>query len=668
MIIRNIITVGVLIFALHAQLFCGELAKIDRDLLKNMSVTELQNKERQVLDELRRLPHYNLSNATEPVGYRSPPHASASKHEWLELKLAQAQDLGEIILIPCLYRKSSGVVSCEGFPVEFTLRAGGADDKLGNVVAAFRASPTDLPRIAPLILPISASNITWIRLETVELSPREWDHFYVLQLSEIMLFDKNTRQVFPQQVSLPSDIDGGVGYHQNYLIDLIVPYQMNSPMGKASIAYVAYLRASIPSSLIIDLEADFLIDRVQFHLVEVSDTFPQSCPNGFGLPTKMKMEGSLDREFSQPELLLNFQKKAVAQFLNCALTPSKSRFVRLTIEEPYVFDNGVQREKIFGLAEIEIFSNNQNVAIGKKFLTTMHSISTRPASLLTDNHNFFGEIIPIRAWMHHLNRRHELEILQPWLKLEIERKYSLQKNVVEWLSWAVAIFFGLVMVQIYRNKISRERAVAKACERIAADLHDELGASLDAMALLGGMVQSDASVSPETQSLIKRLTSLAERASVSAKYCTNLLQHPEYYNNTLNDMKSISAKMTQGIEHSSSFENEDALLRLSPRSRLDLYLFYKECLTNIIRHSGATKVSSTLNCIDNVIRLEVIDNGVGLSQKTSHPLPPSLKRRARLLGAKVFCHSMPQQGTTITLTLNLKRKGFHLNWLWKTTI
>ena len=100
-----------------------------------------------------------------------------------------------------------------------------------------------------------------------------------------------------------------------------------------------------------------------------------------------------------------------------------------------------------------------------------------------------------------------------------------------------------------------------------------------------------------------------------------------------------------------SFEGEELLKKITPRKRVDLFFFYKECLTNIMRHSGATRASTRLSLTPGKLSLSVNDNGSGMPCA----LPGSLKRRARLLGAKLSMVKPAGGGTCITLQLKLRK-------------
>ena len=117
-------------------------------------------------------------------------------------------------------------------------------------------------------------------------------------------------------------------------------------------------------------------------------------------------------------------------------------------------------------------------------------------------------------------------------------------------------------------------------------------------------------------------------------------------------IKKRPARITADLDHSLVFEGEAFLQRLKPRRRIDLFLFYKESLINIIRHSGATEVKTNLSADRNEFNLTITDNGHGLDGD----VPSSLKRRARLLGAQVSSSKPESGGTRISLTLGSRRR------------
>jgi signal transduction histidine kinase len=81
---------------------------------------------------------------------------------------------------------------------------------------------------------------------------------------------------------------------------------------------------------------------------------------------------------------------------------------------------------------------------------------------------------------------------------------------------------------------------------------------------------------------------------------------------------------------------------------------YQESLTNVARHSSATKVEASLNISNDRIILSIADNGKGFdtsrtSKKTLGLL--GMKERATMVGGQLEIISEPGKGTTITITV-----------------
>ena len=212
---------------------------------------------------------------------------------------------------------------------------------------------------------------------------------------------------------------------------------------------------------------------------------------------------------------------------------------------------------------------------------------------------------------------------------------------------------------IWYSKISRQRAIASTRERIAANLHDELGANLHAIGLLGDFAKKIVSRKnandewEELNEVIDEMRSLTEETGATARYCTNILETKEIHANLIGEMKQVTARLLADLDHEISFLEQSSLHQLKPRRRIDLYLFYKECLTNIVRHSGATHVTAELSATEKDISLTVRDNGLGV---TSTQVPESLRRRTKMLSGSVVIKNLDTGGTQITLRLCPRRK------------
>jgi two-component system NarL family sensor kinase len=88
-----------------------------------------------------------------------------------------------------------------------------------------------------------------------------------------------------------------------------------------------------------------------------------------------------------------------------------------------------------------------------------------------------------------------------------------------------------------------------------------------------------------------------------------------------------------------------------------LFSLARELLSNVVRHSRATQASLTLRVVDGVTHLDVVDDGVGMTQKQAaerlsqgHIGLASQRARIEAAGGTVRIHDVPR-GTHITVTV-----------------
>jgi signal transduction histidine kinase len=84
------------------------------------------------------------------------------------------------------------------------------------------------------------------------------------------------------------------------------------------------------------------------------------------------------------------------------------------------------------------------------------------------------------------------------------------------------------------------------------------------------------------------------------------------------------------------------------------YFIVAEALTNVVKHSRATRAEVRTSVEDGTLRLEVRDDGIGGADPSGHGLV-GLDDRATALGGRLEIESPPGGGTLVTATLPLTR-------------
>ena len=97
---------------------------------------------------------------------------------------------------------------------------------------------------------------------------------------------------------------------------------------------------------------------------------------------------------------------------------------------------------------------------------------------------------------------------------------------------------------------------------------------------------------------------------------------------------------------------------LGPEESRYLFDVCREALTNVVKHARGSRVWLTLRRSPHVIRLSVIDDGVGFDPGRGAASGRGLRSigdRVRRLGGTLAIESAPGQGTRITVDLPLRR-------------
>jgi signal transduction histidine kinase len=641
-------------FICLTTLLAGSLAAVTRStqtLPEDLSTTQLEQRLETIEYELYQLAHFNPRSGTGSIGYRSPPHSTADELEWVQVELEQTTLIDQIVLVPAIWRDTENGFQEDGFPIEFRILAGTDANTAGTVIASFSEKDQLLPRIAPLVVACDTT-ASWVRVEATKLSARQFDGEFNLELAELLIFSGEENVAIHRPITLSSadshpDPVALPGRKKEFLVDGFMPYQMDTGQGDKTVAFFNSTRPSNTPTITIDLQQVLPLSRLHLHTVEQSDTAPQSTASGLGLPEHFIVEGAQRADFSDAVRLMEYRKASiydVGPILVHAFPETPCRYVRLTVLEPDLLHGDPRLRARVGFAEIELFSVGENVALGKP-VTTKLLTTNRPNSLLTDGSNFYGRILTTREWMTQLARRHQLEVERPPIAAELSHRYSQQKTMLQrmiWLATLLLVGIGFILVI---NRSLRQRAIHRIREQIAADLHDELGANLHAIGLLSDFVRREKENPEQLEKLMQRMRSLTERTAAATKYCTNMLESEGLYDDLAEDMRRTATRITADHQHDLSFEGEARLQDISPRRRIDLFLFYKECLTNIIRHAEATQITTHLIAGETKVTLTITDNGHGLNGE----VPASLKRRARLLKSTLTTEGLASGGTRVTL-------------------
>ncbi|MEI6891833.1 MAG: histidine kinase [Pontiella sp.] len=622
--------------------------------VKTSSLSQLEHWRDEIDSELEQLAHLTLRRGVGSLGYRSQIHWTPNETEWIRIELGEETVIDEVVLVPMLFRDSQTGPQAEGFPRAFRILAG--TGQRTNEVAVVSANENQTSRVAPLTVSFPPTKASWIIIETNILTPRLSGRHYFLQLSEIMVFSGMENVALNKPVTVPAWAPkSNTSINSRFLVDGFTPYILDAADGDQSKALLFHvITPHPPPRFTIDLKTPQMINQINLHSAGLSYAIPMGNFTSWGVPRHVRVIGATQSDFSDATVLCEYYQETIydnGPIIMRRFPETICRYIGVEILDHHPVVESPSSQTYIAFSEIEILSKGKNIARHAPVTVSTNLADPKDALIrITDGLNYYGTILPLRNWMEQLSRRHDLEALRPRLMAALNRRYERQKINLKYLGWLVQLLAAGIVISMLNGRIIRMRQKSKMQERFAADLHDELGADLHTIGLLSDLAGESSNNPKELALLLQQIRNTTEETGEAVRQCATMHTQVPYLNFG-DTMKQIAERVVVHLEHHFLLEGAEHLNTLKPLVRSDLFLFYKEALINICRHAEATKLSTHLQATSKQIQLTIMDNGQGLPNIASHTVPKSLRRRARLMGAKVEVENVESSGTRILLTL-----------------
>jgi len=228
-----------------------------------------------------------------------------------------------------------------------------------------------------------------------------------------------------------------------------------------------------------------------------------------------------------------------------------------------------------------------------------------------------------------------------------------------WFRICAAFLITGGVVAFYRYRLAQAVKVVRVRERIARDLHDEIGSTLSSVSLFSSVAQKKAAgKAPEASELLGRITD-------STTQVLEAMNDIVWAVNADNDdMASVIKRMhafavnvteARGCKLHLHADEELKSVRLEMTQRKNLYLIFKEAVNNAMKYAGCTNLHVELRRDKSALVLRVVDDGIGFDLNNGNGsigggngLGNMRNRAAEIPGALTISSAMGQ-GTTVEL-------------------
>jgi len=228
-----------------------------------------------------------------------------------------------------------------------------------------------------------------------------------------------------------------------------------------------------------------------------------------------------------------------------------------------------------------------------------------------------------------------------------------------WFAILTVVSLGMAASGYFRWRLAQLRKLEAMRQAIAADLHDEVGASLTSIQILAQIAgHGDLARSAEA---LEKLPEQVRHTSASLREIVwNIYPKNDDLNLLLGRLSRYAGEVFEkmNIQYTIDLDQLDNRAELDPVSRQHLARIFKETLNNLTKHSYANRASVSFKKEDNNLVMQVRENGQGFDPASVHRGNglDNMQQRAKAAGGSLDISSRPGEGTETTLRLPLNRQ------------
>jgi signal transduction histidine kinase len=226
----------------------------------------------------------------------------------------------------------------------------------------------------------------------------------------------------------------------------------------------------------------------------------------------------------------------------------------------------------------------------------------------------------------------------------------------------------LLQLEQERRRLEQERALERERTRIAQDLHDEMGAKLCRISFLSEDARLGNQSPAEAQ---EQICSISDASREVLQSLDEIVWAVNPQNDTLEQLASYIGQYVEEYFQMTRIKWEVDLPAQLPRrplssqTRHHLFLAVREALTNMLKHSAATRSKLSMTFRGSSLEIVISDNGNGFdpvaveagadeAAADSGNGLRNMRQRMADIGGRCEVDSAPGRGTTVRFLLPLE--------------
>lgn len=232
-----------------------------------------------------------------------------------------------------------------------------------------------------------------------------------------------------------------------------------------------------------------------------------------------------------------------------------------------------------------------------------------------------------------------------------------------WLKAITLVFFTILLYLFFQYRISKVVEMEKLRNRIAQDLHDEIGSTLSSVSLYSLALSKSFDNFPEKSAQIidKISDSTLNMMETMSDIVWSVNPASDSLENLVARMRAYASSVTEAADIKLNFESDFELnkFNITMLQRKNVYLIFKEAVNNSLKHSHSNNLCVKLSMTGKKLSLLVADNGKGMVNENDFELKmggngiSNMHSRSKESDGSISIISRPEGGVAVQFSINV---------------
>ncbi|WP_252791192.1 sensor histidine kinase [Mucilaginibacter flavidus] len=230
-----------------------------------------------------------------------------------------------------------------------------------------------------------------------------------------------------------------------------------------------------------------------------------------------------------------------------------------------------------------------------------------------------------------------------------------------WFRVLVILVIAFGLYQLYRYKIKHILAIERIRERIASDFHDDIGSALSSISIFSDVADKQLQQKLPPEQTREVIGHISHHSQTMLEAMDDIIWAVNPQNDHFNDlavrMREFAIPLLEASNINFYIDIQEDILsaRVKMEARKNIFMIFKECINNILKHAECTAIKITVTRLNNHLELTISDNGKGfdINAKSNRNGLKNIKKRAAEIDGVIEVISEPDKGTVTRLVVNI---------------